>query len=66
MLTDGYVVLILLLQLQTRRQLRLVMKRRIRHGYRNLQPTAKSVPYWLDQGPKLFVCGPHKLLAISY
>jgi len=30
--TDGYVVLNLLLQLQTRRQLTLIMKRQIWHG----------------------------------
>jgi len=30
--SDGCVILILLLQLQTRRQLMLVMKRQVRHG----------------------------------
>jgi len=47
--TDGYVALILLLQLQTRRQLTLAKKKQISRGYRNLQLTAKSIPYWLDQ-----------------
>jgi len=45
--TDGCVVLNLLLQLQTRRQLTLTMKRQIWHGERNLQPTEKCLAYWL-------------------
>jgi len=40
-MTDGCVVVILLLQLQTRRQLTLATKRQVWHGQRNLQPTEK-------------------------
>jgi len=45
--TDGCVSLILLLQLQTRRQLTLATQRQIWHGWRNPQPTEKCLAYWL-------------------
>jgi len=41
--TDGSVVLNLLLQLQSRRKLTLAMKRQIWHGLRHLQPTEKCL-----------------------
>jgi len=47
--TDGHVILILLLQMQTRRQLTPATKRQILHGYRNLKPTTKFVAYLLIQ-----------------
>ena len=43
-------VLILLLQVQTRRQLTPATKRQIWHGWLNLQPPAQCVAYWLEQG----------------